>query len=204
MPNCVSTSCFHTFPVPIVKPTCPVFTFYLQAPTAQGEYGAGEQPSGPIKLTWRQGQQAPEGMGTHMGSAVVHGSTAYFSIFKSVYSYTVPENKWTKLPQCKYDYFAMAGINDALTTIGGWDYQGATTNTLLSLSGSSWEEVLPPMPTKRWRPAAANTPTHLVVVGGTLSLTAGDTATVEVLNIETLQWSTAARSSGKPSNDNMW
>ena len=123
---------------------------------------------------------------------MVHGSTAYFSSNYNVYSYTVPENKWTKLPRCKYEDFAMAVINDALTTIGGLDCQGADTNTVLSLSGNSWVEVLPPMPTKREDPAAANTPTHLVVAGGTLPLSRGGTATVEVLNTETLQWSTAS------------
>ena len=122
---------------------------------------------------------------------MAHGSTAYFSTFHNVYSYTVPENKWTKLPECKYQYFAMAVINDTLTTIGGRDRQRGATNTLLSLSGSSWEEVLPPMPTKRVDLAAVRTPTHLVVAGGTL-LPAGGTATVEVLNTETLQWSTAS------------
>ena len=126
------------------------------------------------------------------GAAAVHGSTAYFSIRHDVYSYTVPENKWTKLPQCKYQYFAMAVINDALTTIGGVDCQEAATETLLGLSGGSWEEVLPPMPTKRVDPAAANTPTHLVVAGGTSAFLGDNTATVEVLNTETLQWSTAS------------
>ena len=119
---------------------------------------------------------------------MVHGSTAYFSTFYHVYSYTVPENQWTKLPQCKHASFAMAVINDVLTTIGGRG-QWAVTNTLLSLSGSSWEEVLPPMPTKRMCTAAANTPTHLVVAGG---ISGGVIATVEVLNTETLQWSTAS------------
>ena len=119
---------------------------------------------------------------------MVHGSTAYFSKGHNVYSYTVPENKWTKLPQCKYEYFAMAVINDALTTIGGVGRYWAATNTSLSLSGGSWEEVLPPMPTNRVHPAAANTPTHLVVAGGNQY----DVATVEVLNIETLQWFTAS------------
>ena len=122
---------------------------------------------------------------------MVHGSTAYFSSDHNVYSYTVPENKWTKLPECKCQFFAMAVINDALTTIGGLDHQWAVINTLLSLSGSSWEEVLPPMPTKREHPAAANTPTHLVVAGGVGS-TRDNVATVEVLNTETLQWSTAS------------
>ena len=156
----------------------------LQVPGVQGE-----QPSGPIKLTWRQGQPAPEGMASQWEAAVAHGSTAYFSSRHTVYSYTVPENKWTKLPQCKYKHFAMAVINDALTTIGGWDNQYEATNTLLSLSGSSWEEVLPPMPTKRAHPAAANTPTHLVVAGGQQSVI--DLTPVEVLNTKTFQWSTA-------------
>ena len=127
-------------------------------------------------------------MESSLGAAAVHGSTAYFSSGHNVYSYTVPENKWTKLPQCKYKYFAMAVIYDVLTTIGGGDHQWAVTNTLLSLSGSSWDEVLPPMPTKRMYPAAANTPTHLVVSGGWQSQRL---PLVEVLNTDTLQWSIA-------------
>ena len=109
-----------------------------------------------------------------------------------MYSYIVPENKWTKLPQCKYKDFAMAVINDALTTVGGENHQGLVTNILLSLSGSLWEEVLPPMPTKRVHPAAANTPTHLVVAGGSQLRHGEPMVTVEVLNTETLQWSTAS------------
>ena len=44
----------------------------------------------------------------------------------------------------------------------------------------------------RLLPAAANTPTNLVVAGGRLSRMGDEVATVEVLNIETLQWSTAS------------
>ena len=127
-------------------------------------------------------------------AAAIHGSTAYFSSNYNVCSYTVPENKWTKLPQCKYRDFGLAVLNGAPTTIGGSHTdEGGTyskVNTLLSLSGSSWEEVLPPMPTKRECPAAVRTPTHLVVAGGWIL--DGRTATVEVLNTETLQWSTAS------------
>ena len=149
-----------------------------------------EQPSGPMKLKWRRGLPTPESTGEIDGTAVVHGSTAYFSSGYNVYSYTVPDNKWIKLPQCKYGYFAMAVIDNQLTTIGGREM--AATNTLLSLSGSSWEEVLPPMPTNRVLPAAANTPTHLVVAGGRQSLVGSRKATAEILNIETVQWSTAS------------
>ena len=161
-----------------------------QVPTVPAGHGVGDQQSAHIKLTWRQGQPAPESMTSYYGAAVGHGSTAYFSRDHNIYSYTVPENKWTKLPQCKYQHFAMAVINDALTTVGGRGRKWPATNTLLSLSGSSWEEVLPPMPTKRVHPAAANTPTHLVV-GGKQSLI-NHLSTVEVLNTKTLQWSAAS------------
>ena len=147
-----------------------------------------DQPSGPIKLTWRQGRPAPVVITASQGSAVVHGSTAYFSNEYCIYSYS-GQGTWTELPQCKYEDFAMAIVNDALTTIGGWDFQGMVTNTLLSLSGSKWEEVLPPMPTEKRIPAAATTPTHLVVAGG---LRGDFLETVEVLNTETLQWSTTS------------
>ena len=111
-----------------------------------------------------------------------------------VYSYTVPEDKWTKLHKCKYIYenFAMAVIKDQLTTIGGWDFQWTITNILLTTSGSSWSEVLPPMPTYRMNPAVANTCTHLVVAGGRKSLRGVSLTEVDVLKVETLQWSSIA------------
>ena len=129
---------------------------------------------------------------SNSGAVAVHESTAYFSKDYSVYSYTLHESEWTKLPLCKHKYFAMAVINDALTTIGGWAFnREGTTNTLFSLSGSSWEKVIPSMPTKRVYPAVANTPTHLVVAGGMDDMDHRFVMkTVEVLNSESLQWST--------------
>jgi hypothetical protein len=158
--------------------------YLVSIPTSQGEC------EGPVVLTWRQGQPAPETMTSYWGAAVVHGNTAYFSRGHMVYLFTVRGNKWTKLPECMYKYFVLAVVNDTLTTVGGEDCQGKVTNTLLGLSESSWEEVLPPMPTERMHPAAAATPTHLVVAGG--QQTWDSLATVEVLNTETLQWFTAS------------
>ena len=60
----------------------------LQVHSIPGVCKVGEQPSGPIKLTWRQGQPAPEGLSSYIGEAVVHGSTAYFSREHNVYLYT--------------------------------------------------------------------------------------------------------------------
>ena len=132
-------------------------------------------------------------MGSYVrGAAVSLGNVAYFSASKNVYSFELPD-KWTKLQQCPYIYFGLAVINEQLTTIGGMKESWNSTNILLSLkhdqSGSEWKQFLPPMPTARAYPAIVTTPTHLVVVGGITSLVC---STVEVMDIETHQWSTAS------------
>lgn len=131
------------------------------------------------------------------GAAVAHGNTAYFSYGYDVYSYTVPANKWSKLQPSKYQDFSMAVINDKLTTIGGAYHSKifgyAVTNNLHTLSEGSWGKYLPSMPTKRLKPATVAIPTYLVVAGGMTS-TYKSLSTVEILNTETLRWSTASSS----------
>ena len=86
-------------------------------------------PTGPVKLTWRRATPAPEVM---YEAAVVHGNTAYFSQDYNVYSYTLFQDKWTKLRPCDYEDFSMAVVNNILT-IGG-TFDGTDTNTLLCFS----------------------------------------------------------------------
>ena len=150
-----------------------------------------------LKLTWRQGKSAPENMISFNGAAVVHGNIVYFSAGYNVYSFELPD-KWTKFKQCPHKFFGLVVINEQLTAIGGENKSWNITNILLSLkhgqSGSEWEQFLQPMPTARVRPVTVTTPTHLVVVGGKTStfLFGYSLSTVEVMDIETLQWSTAS------------
>ena len=150
----------------------------------------------PVILAWRQGTPAPEPMTSSQGAAVVHDNTAYFSSGHDVYSYAISEDKWSKLKPCSYGYFSMAVVNHKLTTIGGWDEsQSSATNTLLCLSSwilTKWKNILPPMPTKRVRPTAVTTPTHLVVAGGRTQQYGDGLSVVEVLNLHTLQWASAS------------
>ena len=153
---------------------------------------------GPVRLAWREGKPAPETMTSYRGAAVVHDNIAYFSQGRNVYSYTISQDKWSKLKPCSCEYFSMAVVNHKLTAIGGWDGSDST-NTLFCSSGSSsemkWEKLLSPMPTKRVMPAAVTTPTHLVVAGGKtkIELWYGVAlSTVEVLNLHTLQWASAS------------
>ena len=147
------------------------------------------------KMTWREGKKAPEGMGR--GAAVVYGNTAYFRPADSVrvYSYQniLGNEQWSRLPDNPYRTFSLAVIDGLLTSVGGYDSRYKDTNTLLSLTGEGerkqWSEVFPPMPKSRYNTACITTEKALVVAGGY----AGDNkdlATVEVMDINTKQWTT--------------
>ena len=139
------------------------------------------------KMTWREGKKAPERM--YRGAAVVHGNTAYFTPGGSrVYSYQniLGNEQWSRLPDNPNGSFSLAVIDGLLTSVGGWN-----TNTLLSLTGEGerkqWSKVFLPMPTPRSRTACITTEKALVVAGGRAG---GDLATVEVMDINTKQWTT--------------
>ena len=81
-----------------------------------------------------------------------------------------------------------------LTAVGG-KQSGKPTNTLLSLTGEGskrkWSEHFPPMPTKRYLTAVVCSGRSLVVAGGQVDhLT--PLSTVEVMDIDSLQWFTAS------------
>ena len=145
------------------------------------------------KMTWREGKKAPERM--QRGAAVVDGNVAYFrpAGSVSVYSYqNIPGNEqWSRLPDNPNGGFSLAVIDGLLTSVGGRDNWYKDTNTLLSLTGEGerkqWSEVFPPMPTPRHGTACITTEKALVVAGG---IARGDLSTVEVMDINTKQWTT--------------
>ena len=130
---------------------------------------------------------------TYWGAAVVRGDTAYFSQYNSVYSYTPAKDKWVELQPCEFESFGMAVVNDRVTTIGGY-CDDKPTNILLCLEdqGTKWKELFTQMPTPRAQPASATTPTHLIVAGGTTGPFSKGLSTIEILNTNTLQWSSAS------------
>ena len=144
------------------------------------------------KMTWREGKKAPERM--RRGAAVVDGNTAYFRPAASVrvYSYRniLGNEQWSRLPDNRNGSFSLVVIDGLLTCVGGLKGRGPT-NTLLSLTGEGvrkqWSEVFPPMPTPRGLTACITTEKALVVAGGIAS---SFLATVEVMDINTKQWTT--------------
>ena len=149
---------------------------------------------GTIKLRWRDGGRAPCDM---WGEVVaVNGSVACFQpqgfIEQSVVAYNSADNKWSELPECPHRGFSLAVVNSILTAIGGvrGTPTNEATNSLLSLTDNEWTEQFPPMPTRRWLTTAVCSGNSLVVAGGSTGYKY--LSTVEVMDTETLRWSTAS------------
>ena len=144
-----------------------------------------------LKLSWRDGGRAPREMCG--GVSAVGRGVAYFSPGGGeVFAYNSTNNKWSERPKCPNQGFSLAIVNSLLTAIGGKRNLGfQPTNSLLSLTGNKWMEQFPAMPTKRWLTSAVCSGRSLIVAGGVgeghkyLSL-------IEVMDTETLQWSTAS------------
>ena len=162
---------------------------WLQVASVQKKSDSVKPPT----LTWTQGKSPPEIMLSAYGAAVVHGITAYFAQNHNVYSYKLSDNKWIKLQACPFKWFGLEIVKENLITIGGLTSDDSPTNSLLSLTGSDskqkWEELLPPMPTKRTNPATVSSQSYMIVAGGdTLELYDNELSVVEVMDTETHQW----------------
>ena len=149
------------------------------------------------KLRWGEGVRAPSWI-VRWSDAVVDGNTVYIrgGDTQVIYAYDTASGAWSQLPYCMNDNCSITVVNGLLTTVGG--YRAISySNQLFSLTGEGngrrWTEKFPPMPTKRRWTTALCTGKSLIVAGGSgekgvnLKL-----STVEVMNTETCQWSTAA------------
>ena len=149
------------------------------------------QQAGKLTFTWRSCEGAPCKM--RRGSATVHGSMAYFGPAGShqVFSYNSDTEEWSTLPECPTTDFTLTVVNGLITAVGGTKF--LLSNTLFSLmedGGRKWVEHFPRMPTKRKRTAVVCSGKALVVAGGWRE---GDRlTTVEVMDTDTLKWSTAS------------
>jgi hypothetical protein len=140
-----------------------------------------------MKLIWRQGQPAPKAM-YRFCHAAVDNMKVYFNADggRSVYCYDASSDSWTCLPDCPNECNSFVVINAMLTAIGGLT-GFVYSNNVYSLKGRTWVEEFPPMPTKRCSATAVCIKSVLIVAGGY-----SHQCPVEVMNVESRQWSTAA------------
>jgi hypothetical protein len=159
--------------------------------------GQGAEGKVSIKLKWKKGKKAPCKISNSllgiMAATVDESCIIYVMENKNIFAYNGSTLSWSQLSDSINEDGALAIINDLLTLIGGRNSSNVT-NQLFSLStngtvSAKWAEEFLPMPTKRFGACTLCTDKALIVAGGK-----GDKdyiTTTEVLNIATLQWSTA-------------
>ena len=159
-----------------------------QPPPQQDQLQKPHPPERKVTLReWMDGGKAPIKMSR--GAAVMDGNVTYFmNLDGQLYSYNNRWRRWCKLPKCPCSGSSLAVIRSLLTAIGG--HMFTPQNRLLSLVDRKWVECFPPMPTKRPYTATVTTQHHLIVAGGDDG--SRRLNTVEVMDIQTLVWSTAA------------
>ena len=150
----------------------------------------------PLQLDWRRGPDLPLSMSIYIQSVEVDG-TVYVGgghADKGVDNYTVMAYsmqtcKWHTLPPYSARWFAMTTINNKVIVVGGY-HNHSVVNQLgvWKTDSKQWTRPFPAMPTPRSSPSATSYKHWLVVAGGYRE---ESLSTVEVLDIDNKQWSTA-------------
>ena len=153
-----------------------------------------EKTASKLQLKWREGESCAPCKTSRRNDAVVSKDGNLYIIYEGqIYEYC-KNHCWCELPICLYSGCSIAIVNDLLTAIGGFQ-DSNITNQLFSLTGEGssrkWTEQCPPMPTKRDFTTALCAETALIVIGG-MNEQLVRLRTVEVMNTETLQWSSVA------------
>ena len=140
-------------------------------------------------------------MGAASCGATIHNSKVYISAIgrdghgkpvSPVLVYSTNEHKWRKLPEQQL-FATIAVANNHITLIGGRDVStGMITNTLSTWyeEKGRWKQVLPPMPTRRSRPAVISHDNLLLVIGGVAEDVSTVLNTTDVLDLTTMKWAT--------------
>ena len=125
--------------------------------------------------------------------AVVIGTKMYCRSSRQnlIYYYNSTDNTWSVVCSlCPTYHSTLAIFKENLVAVGGKEKGKVANKVYILTETESWRmDRIPPMPTRRHSAAAASTENYIIVMGGQqkqLFL-----KTVEILDIFTLEWSTA-------------
>ena len=108
---------------------------------------------------------------------------------RQVQVYDVNHNVWNTLPHSPQWNSQGVAINSKLVLIGGYEAaSGGVTNLVSTWTGQVWQQDLPLMPTKRFRPGVTTYHTFVVVAGGRAEDEQILLSSIDILNITTRQW----------------
>ena len=151
-----------------------------------------EEGTEPIKLHWRNESSCP--IETNGERFAVQGKTVYFCDVQSntkVLKYNSETGEWAIL-ECPKKFFSIAVVKGLVTAVSG-EQSDEASKVLLSLTGQQmWSELFPPMIYHCNVPGVASTSTSLIVAGGWGLKDRKSMAQVELLDLDSFQWSTVA------------
>ena len=133
-------------------------------------------------------------------AATIHNSKVYISAIgkggngkpvSPVLVYSINEHKWSTLPEQQHRA-VIAVLNNHITLIGGRDLSTGKVTSILSTwyeEEGQWKQVLPSMPTRRFRPTVISHDNLLLVTGGVAE---DDSVlnTTDILDLTTMKWTT--------------
>ena len=124
---------------------------------------------------------------------VCGGSCGGVDLACQVQVYDVNLNVWSTLPHSPQLKSQGVAIDSKLVLIGGYEAASkGVTNLVSTWTGQEWQQDLPPMPTKRFRPGVTTYHTFVLVAGGMAEDNQSLLSSIDILNITTRQWWTPA------------
>ena len=152
-----------------------------------------------INFEWEKPSKAPCQTFRSCDPAVcATDNVAYFrpALTNKIYRFVFNKSlRFLQLSDCPVSSCSMAMIDKQLTVIGGYLHGDGCLNKLFTFKENGfWTEEFPPMPTKRCWTTALCTKNVLLVLGGNSDWNQNKIflKTVEVMNIATHEWYTAA------------
>ena len=107
--------------------------------------------------------------------------------------YDLDKATWTKLPPAPQYCSGAAAINNKLVLIGGFEASSHTITNMVSMwTGQGWQQDIPVMPTKKFRPGVTTYNTYVIVARGRAEDDQTLLSCIDVLNTTTWQWYTPA------------
>ena len=107
--------------------------------------------------------------------------------------YNIDKATWTQLPPAPQYNSEAAAIDNVLVLIAGREaLSHAITNMVSSWSGQVWEQNIPALPTKRFRPGVMTYGNYVIVAGGRVEDKQTILSSIDVLDINSRQWQTPA------------
>ena len=126
---------------------------------------------------------------------VTGGNSRNGDVVEHIHRFDLENHQWDKLPPSNYHHCVPVVLEGKLSLIGGRKPDNKAVvgkvNTF-DEDSNQWVTIYPDMNQPRYRPAVVSTDSHVIVLGGKIKERNKLTDTIEVMNVQTKQWTTLA------------